>query len=380
MRATRALIYVNNLIHNIQTVRNIAGAGRRICMPVKADAYGHGAVWISRFALEAGVEYLAVAAVSEGAQLRKAGITAPILLLSIPLPEEFPEIIEYGLIILVADREFAEAAEKAAAGTGKRLAVHLKIDTGMGRIGVRPEEAAELASWIASRPGLEYAGTATHLAVSDSPEEEDTAFTNGQIAAFTSAVEAIRAAGVDPGIVHAANSGAVLLHRDALFDMVRPGIMLYGYSPISGDFGPVETLDNDGNEINLEPVMEFSSRVVYIKKIKKGETVSYGRKWTALVDTWIATIPAGYGDGLPRSLGGYFSVQIGNAFYPLIGRICMDQCMVNLGPETEIKRWDKVTIFGGSSYSAADIAAELGTIPYEITCNINRRVPRVYYK
>jgi alanine racemase len=380
MRGTRALIYLNRLVRNIKTVRNLIGPDRLICMPVKADAYGHGAVWISRFALEAGVQYLAVAAPGEGAGLRKAGITAPILLLSIPLPEELPEIIEHNLIPLVADREFAGLLSAAAAGMGKKIPVHLKIDTGMGRIGVRPAEAAELAAFIASRPGLEYAGTATHFAVADSPAEEDVAFTKEQTAVFAEAVEAIREAGVDPGIVHAANSGAVLLHRDALFDMVRPGIILYGYSPISGDFGSFSPRDDDGNEIHLEPIMELSSRVVFIKKVKKGETVSYGRKWTALVDSWIATIPIGYGDGLPRSLGGYFSVQIRDGFYPLVGRVCMDQCMVNLGSETDVQRWEPVTIFGGAAYSAADIAAELGTIPYEITCNINKRVPRIYYK
>jgi alanine racemase len=341
-------------------------------MPVKADAYGHGAVWVSRFALEAGVGCLAVAAVGEGVRLRKAGITAPVLLLSIPLPEEFPEIIENGLIPLVTDRELVEYAGEAAAAAGKKLPVHLKIDTGMGRIGAPPEQAAELAAFIASRPFLEYAGTATHLAVADSLAEEDIAFTRRQAAAFTGAVAAIREAGIDPGIVHAANSGAVLLHRDALFDMVRPGIILYGYSPIREDFG--------GVEINLEPIMELVSRIVFIKKVKKGDTLSYGRKWTALVDSWIATIPAGYADGLPRSLGGYFSVQIRDSLYPLVGRICMDQCMINLGPETDIKRWEPVTIFGGPTHNAADIAAELGTIPYEITCNINKRVPRVYYR
>jgi alanine racemase len=378
MRATRAIIRLDRLARNIETVRGLVGPGCAICLPVKADAYGHGAVQVARFALEAGLRCLAVATVDEGAGLRRAGIAAPVLLLSIPLPEELPGIVENDLSPLVADREFAGAASEAARAAGKRLSVHLKVDTGMGRIGVRAEDAAELAAFIASRPGLEYAGTSTHLASADSLSGADAAFTAGQLAAFREALEAIRAAGLDPGLVHAANSGAVLLHREALFDMVRPGIILYGYSPVSGEAGSFLPPDDAGRAISLEPVMELASRVVFVKRVKRGESVSYGRTWTAPEDTWVATVPVGYGDGFPRSLGGRFSLRIGERFYPLVGRVCMDQCMVNLGPVTEVKRWDPVTVFGGAALSAADMAAELGTIPYEITCNINKRVPRVY--
>jgi alanine racemase len=348
-----------------------------MCLPVKADAYGHGAVRIARAALEAGIAYLAVATVAEGAQLREAKIKAPILLLSIPLPEEIPEMAANGLIPLIGDEEFAAETAKAAADAGIRLPVHLKVDTGMGRVGVEPEGAANLAAFIAARPSLEYAGTATHLAVSDSAAEAETEYTKHQLACFRDAVKRIRRAGIDPGIVHAANSGAVVLHRDAWFDMVRPGIILYGYSPVSEP----AIRDRAGAPdlgIAVEPVMELVTQIVFIKKIKQGEPVSYGRTWTAPADTWIATIPVGYGDGLPRSLGGRFSVRIRDQSYPVVGRICMDQCMVNLGPETDIRRWEPVTIFGGDTISAADIAAEPGTIPYEITCGINKRVPRVY--
>jgi alanine racemase len=315
---------------------------------------------------------LAVAAVQEGALLRKADIDAPVLLLSVPLPEEFPGLIAHNLIPLVTDRELVSGLAEAAAAAGKRLPVHLKIDTGMGRVGVTADDAVELAAFINAQPSLEYAGTATHLAASDSTAEDDIRYTKEQLARFRGAVEAIRQTGVNPGIVHAANSGAVLLHEDAWFDMVRPGIMIYGYSPLAAgrDVGAMME--------PLEPVMELTSRIVYLKKVHQGETVSYGRTWTAPADTWIATIPVGYGDGLPRRLGGRYSVRIRGRFYPLAGRICMDQCMVNLGPETDIQRWEPVTVFGGSGYSAADIAGALDTIPYEITCNINKRVPRVY--
>jgi alanine racemase len=334
-------------------------------MPVKADAYGHGAVQIARTALEAGVRYLAVATVEEGAELRGAGIAAPILLLSVPPPEELPELVSLGLIPLVADKEFAAGAARAAEGAGKRLPVHLKIDTGMGRIGCRPEAALDLAGYIAGLKSLEYAGTATHLAAADSAAAEDVAYTKTQLRRFIQAVADLKKAGFDPGLVHAANTGAVVFHGDACFDMVRPGILLYGYPP-------------GASGMPVEPVMELVTRIVFIKTVKKGESVSYGRTWTSPGGRVIATIPVGYGDGLPRGLSGNHSVCIRGALYPLAGRICMDQCMVDLGPVSDINRWEQVTVFGGGAPNAADIAGKLGTIPYEITCHINKRVPRVY--
>jgi alanine racemase len=258
--------------------------------------------------------------------------------------------------------------------------VHLKVDTGMGRVGCLPEEAAELAACIASHPSLEHAGTATHLAVSDSQASEDVRYTREQLTRFRAAVEGIRRSGLNPGLLHAANSGAVLFHEDAWFDMVRPGILLYGYAGKAAS-----------GLIRAEPVMELRTQIVFIKRVKAGETVSYGRIWTASRDTVIATIPVGYGDGLPRCLtggeprasrsaegSGNFSVRIRDIMYPLAGRICMDQCMVDLGPDADIQRWEEVTVFGGNAPDAADLAERIGTIPYEITCGINKRVPRVY--
>jgi alanine racemase len=179
----------------------------------------------------------------------------------------------------------------------------------------------------------------------------------------------VKSAGFDPGVVHAANSGAVLVHEDSYFDMVRPGILLYGYAP-------AEKLERKNYAI--QPVMELVTNIVFIKTVRKGEAVSYGGTWTAIADTRIATLPVGYGDGLPRLLSSNHSVRIQCRTYPLVGRICMDQCMVDLGDDPDIKRWDEVTVFGGKADSAAVIAAKLSTIPYEITSNINKRVPRIY--
>jgi alanine racemase len=365
MRGTRAYIHLDSLQRNIQRVRRKIGGTPKILLPVKADAYGHGAAAVARAALEGGASFLAVAAVEEGAALRQAGITAPVLLFSLPIPEEFPDVAALGLIPLVPDREFAAALDRTAAGTGKKLPVHLKIDTGMGRLGCPPEEAAELAAYIASRPFLEYVGTATHLACADSAAPEDLRRTGEQLARFRKALEDIRAAGLDPGMVHAANSGAVVFHGDAAFDMVRPGILIYGYSPAP-------------EIIPAEPVMELRSRVVFIKTVKKGAALSYGGAWTAAEDTVIGVLPVGYADGLPRGLSGRYPVMIRDRSYPLVGRICMDQCLVNLGPGSAVQRWEEVIVFGGKAPGADALAARLNTIPYEITCGISKRVPRVY--
>lgn len=379
MRATKAIIDLNILKSNIsklQAYHAKAGKNPDICLPVKADAYGHGAVRVAKAAVEAGVTYLAVATVGEGAFLRERNLTVPILLLSQCLPDEMAAVYEYRLTPLVSDVEtialLAEMVEKApdriqAKG---RLPVFLKIDTGMGRAGCRPEDALGLAKAILEQLRLiKYAGTITHLAVSDSAQDADIAYTHGQIAAFNKAVDSIRAACINPGIVTAANSGGSVSYPDAWFDMVRPGIVLYGYQ----DSGMLPNL-------GFEPVMQVVTHIVHTKMIHKGESISYGRTWVAEEDTVIGVLPIGYADGLPRILSGNFSVAIGGKLYPLVGRICMDQCMVNLGANPTVKRWDEVIVFGGAppSLNAADIAARVGSIPYEVTCNINQRVPRRY--
>jgi len=377
MQATRAIIHLDNLRLNIQGARKKIGDHPKICMPVKADAYGHGAVPVARYALEAGVEYLAVALVSEGRELRAAGIACPILLLAQAMPEELPEIVSLGLIPHIGDGEFIQAADEAAEKAGKKLTIHLKVDTGMGRLGCRVEEAAALAAKIVSSKALSLGGVATHLSVSDSLNADDIAYTKAQLSRFREAAVSIEKAGIDPGIVHAANSGALVFHEDAYFDMIRPGIYLYGYSPADWLFKTGQA-DSSGNYLSAEPLMELRSAVVSIKKIRKGEAVSYGNTWTAPEDTFVGIVPAGYADGFRRSLSNDHSMLVRGKVYPLAGRICMDQCMVNLGPETDVKRWDEAVVFGPGFLNAADIAVKAKTIPYEITCGIGKRVPREY--
>ncbi|MDR0475020.1 MAG: alanine racemase [Treponema sp.] len=368
MQAARAVIYLDNFRRNIESVRRKIGPHTGICVPVKADAYGHGALPIAKTALEAGAASLAVASAFEGAELRQAGINAPIFLFSQISPAETKNIAALNLIPFVGDRETLEILAAAVPSGSNLLEVHLKVDTGMGRLGCRPEEAAGLALVIAKLKNLKLGGIATHLAVSDSLIAEDLAYTKKQLSLFREAADSVREAGIDPGLLHAANSGALCFHEDAYFDMVRPGIFLYGYSPAQGL--------PDG--LVSEPVMELRTIVAFIKKVRRGEYISYGRTWKAPEDTFIGTLPIGYADGLPRLLSNNHSVSIRGRAYPLAGRICMDQCMADLGTSGEVQRWDEAVIFGPGFEDAASIARKTGTISYEILCNINKRVQRVY--
>jgi len=340
---------------------------------VKADAYGHGAAAIARASLEAGASCLGVTTVQEGTDLRQQGISAPILLFSQPLPDEIPRIIENGISPFVSDGEFIAMLDKMAAEAKTRLSVHLKIDTGMGRLGCTPREAPALARQLAACAALEHAGTATHLATSDSTAPSDLAYTERQIALFRGALEGIRAADLNPGIVHGANSGAIILHPKAWFDMVRPGILLYGYKTVE-EAEPESVLQ----PLHVEPVMELKTKVVLIKKVSKSESVSYGRTWVAERDTVIAVLAIGYADGLPRPASNKWQVVIGGETYPLVGTICMDQCMADLGPLPKARRWDDAVVFGGVAPGADTLAERTGTIPYEILCNVNKRVPRMF--
>jgi len=375
MRATRAIIHLDNFHNNVMIVQKHIGPEKLICVPVKADAYGHGSTAIARKSLEAAASYLAVATVQEGADLRKEGISTPILLFSQIMPDEIPELINNKIIPFVSDLEFITILDKAASEAKIRLPVHLKIDTGMNRMGCTPGEAPFLAKKIAGSNALEYAGTATHFAVSDSTNPDDIFYTEKQISIFNEVIANIKAAGLNPGIISAANSGAVIQYPKAWFDMVRPGILLYGYNTVKNT-NLLKANPSPFSEI--KPVMELRTNIAVIRQVKKGETVSYGRTWISPQNTVIAVLPVGYGDGLPRLASNKWQVFINKTEYPLIGRICMDQCMVNLGPVLKVNRWDEAVLFGGPAPGADILAERTGTIPYEITCNINKRVPRVY--
>jgi len=372
MRGTQARIHLANLEHNIRQIKKNCKA--KLCVSVKANAYGHGSVCVARKVLDCGADYLAVASVDEGRLLREEGITAPILLFSLTVPEEIPDIIRLNLTPFVFDEECIDLLDNAAGKSfaGAQYPLHLKIDTGMARIGCKSEDAPSLARRICASKHLRLEGMCTHFAVSDSLKPDDIAYTKNQIAVFKQSADAVQRAGIEAGIRHCAASGGILMYPEAHFDMVRAGIIAYGYFPS-------EELKTLPSKPDLKPVMELVAPVVSIKELKAGQSVSYGRAWTAKKDTRIATLPIGYGDGLLRNLSPGFSVAIHGERYPIVGRICMDQCMVDIGASSRVKRWDEAVIFGTkpNEPTAEDAATLLHTIHYEILTGISARVPRV---
>lgn len=369
MPGTRALIHLANLRHNMAAVRALLAPGVELCPMVKADAYGHGAVIVARAAVEAGARFLGVASVEEGLELREAGIGASILVLRNLLADETEAAVAADLTPFVADAAGIDAVEAAASRLGRRASVHLKIDTGMGRVGCRPAEAPALAARVASSESLVLGGVCTHFAGADMPERE---YTERQIRLFVACLQDIRRLGVEPGIVHASNTGGVLGYPEAHFGMVRVGIALYGYAPDNGRTPP----------LRLRPVMELTTRVAFVKEVEPGAAISYGMTWRSGRRTWIATLAAGYADGYSRLLSSRGQVWVRGRRCPVVGRVCMDQCMIDLGPDTDARVGDDAVLFGpgaagGGPPDAAEIARLMGTIPYEVTCLVTKRVPRI---
>ena len=364
---TRAYIHLDNLRHNIRLLKNHLKSGVKICMAVKADGYGHGGVAVSRVALEEGVEVLGVATVEEGRELREAGIRVPVLLFSLPVPEGLPDIVRFDLHPVVAGRDLIDLIEKHARDQGETASVHLKIDTGMGRIGCRPDEADELAERVEKSPHLRLEGICTHLPLSDMTDRH---FTERQIRLFLECAGRIRSRGIDPGILHTANSGAIIGHPESHLHMVRPGILMYGYYPSR----------EQKRILPVKPLMEFRTKVVFLKRVSKGTGLSYGLTYRTVRASIIATLAAGYADGFSRKLSNRGEVVIRDRRYPVVGRICMDQCLADLGTGSPVRLYDDAVLFGPDPGcpDAEDIAELLGTIPYEVTCLVGKRVPRIY--
>ncbi len=381
MRSTKAIIHLENLKSNIKQIKALTKKGSLFLCPVKANAYGHGILECAKAALEAGADYLSVATTEEGILLRQNGIKCPILLFSLCSIDEVEDCVYYKITPFVFDRDyilmFEEACNKSHV---KKFPLHLAVDTGMGRIGCYPEDVEELVKTISSTKHLFLEGMCTHLCVSDSLKEEDKIYTQKQKELFLQAIENAKKAGANPKICHMANSAASLSLPDFHMDMIRPGIIIYGYYP---DEITKKYLEDNGIKIDLKPVMTLETQVCAIRHLKKGMSVSYGRTWTATEDTDIAVLPIGYGDGfLRRNASSGIQVAINGKNYPVRGRICMDQCMVDIGKNSNVKRWDKAVIFGakedGALQDANDIALMTNTISYEVTTCISQRVPRIY--
>ncbi|GIU85607.1 MAG: alanine racemase [Acidimicrobiia bacterium] len=345
-------------------------APARVIVVVKADGYGHGAVPVSWAALNAGASALAVALVEEGVALREAGIDAPVLVLSEPVAEAAETVVHRRLTPVVYTPSGVEALAKAASAVGADapVAVHLKVDTGMHRVGCRPEDAPDLARQICSHPELALAGTLTHFAVADEPGRADTA---EQLARFARVLATLRGAGIDPGTVHTCNTAGALALGDGRYDAVRVGIGVYGVAPAPALAGVVA----------LRPVLAVKARVSFVKHIPAGAGVSYGLRYVAPRDTRLATVPIGYADGVPRALGERGGeVLVHGRRCPIAGTVTMDQLMVDVG-DLPVQVGDEVVLIGeqgGARVTAAEWAERVGTIPYEIVCGIGPRVPRRY--
>lgn len=380
-RCSKAIIYTENLKNNIVEIKKCLSPQTKLCIAVKADSYGHNAILTSKLAEEAGVEFLAVATVDEGIELRNAGIKCNILLLSICIPEEYESLFKYEITPLIFDLEniknLSDAADKYF-NNNTKFKVQLAVDTGMGRIGCYPDEAGEQAQVINNSNHLILSGMCTHFAVSDSLDKENIEFTNKQYENFEKAIENVKNKGIDPGICSCSNSAAIMNNKNMHINMVRAGIITYGYYP---DDITKEYLKSVNKDIELKPVLSLETKVVAIRHFKKGQSISYGRTYVCENDTDIAILPIGYADGLLRRFSPGLCVTINGKNYPVRGRICMDQCMVELGKNHNVKLWDKVLIFGpkesGALNTADDLAKIGNTISYEVLTSISKRIERV---
>jgi alanine racemase len=365
MRPTRVEIDLSAIKHNLELIRKRTKG--RIMMAIKADAYGHGAETVGRFVQDKSlVDMLGVSCIEEGIQLRKAGVRLPILdfgLIS-PAREDIDAIFSYDITPTVVDLRHKEALVQGARKWKRPISVHVKTDTGMGRLGLPPEKTLEVIEHLASLHEIKIEGLYTHFPVSDVPGHE---FTKTQIKTFNDLISRLSAMKIDIGLRHCANSGAVINHPESFMDIVRPGILCYGHYP-SPDMP---------REIDVKPAMTLKTGIMFLKRVKKGTGLSYGLTYRTERDTNIATIPVGYADGYPRALSNIAKVIIAGKQYPIAGRICMDQSLIDLGDDT-YPVGQEVIMFGSEPITAATVAVWSNTIPYEITCEMSRR--RMYFE
>jgi len=374
LRPVWAEIDLGAVRHNVGVLRRVTGTD--VCAVVKADAYGHGAVAVARAAIEGGAKWLGVAVIEEGVELRRVGIGAPVLVLSEPSPAGMQEAAVHDLSIAVYTKAGIEAAEAAAAKLGKILDVHLKIDSGMHRVGADPGDVLSLAQLVNGFAHLRLGSVWTHLAVADGLEDEDRLFTEAQIHIYDEALALLAASGIEVPMRHAANSAGAIAHRSSRYDLVRCGIALYGELPVPGF---AQYLDEVGE--HLIPVMSLKANVGLVRRLSAGERPSYGRKRALPTDSTVVVAPIGYADGFPRALfDRQGTVLVGGRRRPLAGTVTMDQIIIDCGAEGDVAVGDEVVLIGRqgeASLSASDWAETLGTISYEVLCGIGPRVHRV---
>ncbi len=366
-RPTAAIIDLSALAHNYQVAVQRA-EGRKILAVVKARAYGHGAVEVSRVLLGLGADMLGVALVEEGRELREAGITAPVLIMGAIFAEQAEAVAALGLTPVVFNLSVARALSAAAKKNKTTVPVHVKIDTGMGRIGVSPEDAPDFIAELKKLDNILVEGLMTHFADVDRQDKE---FPARQMDRFEALLTGLEAQGTHIPVRHAANSAALLDYQRALFTMVRPGLMLYGYSP----------LEEIRAGADLRPVLSLVTRIAFIKKTQAGVPISYGRTFVTKRKSLIATLPIGYADGYSRGLSNKGEAIVRGVKARVVGRVCMDMCMLDVTDVPGVREGDEVVLIGdrgNERITADDLATKTGTIAYEVLCGISYRVPRVY--
>ena len=370
---TWAEINLDNIAHNVKEIQRLVGKRTEIMAVVKADAYGHGVLETVSTLIENGTSRLAVSMLDEAIQLRKIGIDVPILVLSHTNPKRADELIKYQITQTIYSHDMAKILSDEALRQGVRAKVHIKIDTGMTRVGFPPGYSAVKAVMeIQKLPGIIIEGIFSHFATAD---EKDSSYTMHQIELFESIISELNRIGILIPIRHISNSAAILQYPEFSMELVRPGIILYGIYPSE----EVRKVDAD-----FKPAMTLKTNIAMIKWVEAGTAISYGRKFTTGRKSLIATIPVGYADGYSKLLTGKGRVLVNGQFAPVVGSICMDQCMIDVTEiDGDVKTGDEVVLLGkqgNREITAQELAGYIGTIPYEIICIIGKRVPRVYFK
>lgn len=363
-RPTWAEVNLDNLAYNFRQIKHKFPRKTKITVCVKADAYGHGLLPVAKRLVSCGVDCLSVASIDEGIKLRKAGIKIPILILGMILKKDIAPLFKYNLTQTVCTEELAVALNSAGRLRKKVVKVHIKVDTGMGRLGVLHHDALEFVKKAVSLKYIKVEGIFTHLACADTNRK----FTAYQVEIFDDLISELEERGIKIPLVHAANSLGITSYNRSHFNMVRPGLIVYGLYP------------HKNIRIKLKPVLSLKTRVVYIKEVPKGWGISYGHIYVTDKKTSILTLPIGYGDGYPRNLSNVGPALIQGRRFKISGRVCMDQVMVDVG-DFKAEVGDEVILIGSQgegSITTEEIADLAGTIPYEIVCGLGSRVPRIY--
>lgn len=361
MRPTKAEISVSSLKHNFDQAKRIAGHGVSVLSVVKADAYGHGAIPVSRALLASGSDMLGVATVDEALELRGSGIGAPIVLLGGIFPEEASAVVENDLTPALFSLEAARSLDSCGKKAKRRAGFHLKIDTGMNRLGINPDELPGFLDAIQGMESIRMEGVFSHLANADLGDRDTTA---GQLSRFKIAMSAVSGAGLTPTYYHLANSAALQLFPETVLNMVRPGIMLYGASGMANS--------------ELLPVMKLKTKIIQMKRVPTGSPISYGGTFITKRPSIIAVLPVGYADGYMRSLSNNAWVSVRGKRVGVLGTVCMDLTIVDVTDVPDVGVGDDVVLFGDGVVGIDEVAGWAGTIPYELLSNIGKRVPRVY--